>query len=433
MDRFNNNDPLKQFVKGKLADYKAKMPPSGWEKLESSIFAAQKAKVVRRRWLASSMTAAAAALIGVFFVFQNLNRELPVQVSEHQVLKTESVEKDNNTPSEKQKKAKSSKSIKTLTADNTSTVKEKALNAYSKAQVQEKTPNEEIYPEKQDLTSTPLKKEHLTKKDDQSDIDDETKQRLIEEFINEGKRSLTSSDETSTSKIKKKRRNSISLTSQSGLSSSQQTNTIPSTLRSSVSDTYGTYTLSKMQVHNDEVEIKPKSEVNHMQPISFGILTSFNLSQKLQIETGLIYTYLSSETKNSSNDFNNSERVQFHYLGVPLNLNYTLASFNKLDLFATAGGMIEKDVNGKIKNNDEKKAPSLNSGYASSSSSKIKQGNPQFSVTGGVGITYPIYDKAQVFGKVGGRYYINANNEYKTFYSDQKFGLDIQLGIKFNF
>lgn len=433
MDRFNNNDPLKQLVKGKLADYKGKIPSSGWEKLESSIIAAQKAKIVRRRWLASSMTAVAAALIGIFFVLQNLSKELPVQISKHQTV-IESVAKDNETTVSKSDEAKNPKSTQILTTDNTTNIKEKALYEYSKNQIQEKEPHEVIYSDRNDLLPIPLKEERSTKDNNHSDIDDETKQRLIEEFINDGKRSLSSTDEEAiASKIKNKRRNSISLTSQSGLSSSQHTNNIPTTLRSSVSDTYANFTLSKMQTYNDEVEIEPKSVVNHMQPISFGVLTSFSLSPKLQIETGLIYTYLSSETKNSSNDFNNSERVQFHYLGVPLNLNYTLASFNKLDVFATAGGMIEKDVNGKIKNSDEKKSPSLNSGYTSNSSSKIKQKNPQLSVTGGVGITYPIYDKAQVFGKVGGRYYFNANNEYKTYYSDQKLGLDIQLGIKLNF
>ena len=96
--------------------------------------------------------------------------------------------------------------------------------------------------------------------------------------------------------------------------------------------------------------------------------------------------------------------------------------------------MIEKDINGKIRYNDEKTTSSLmNSGYANETSSKINQNNPQFSVATGVGITYPIYNKAHLFGKIGGRYYINANNEFKTYYSDEKFGLDIQLGIKFNF
>ena len=233
--------------------------------------------------------------------------------------------------------------------------------------------------------------------------------------------------------MKSKSRHSISLSGKSGLSSSQQTNSLPTTLRASVSESYSKYTISKMEANNEEVEVNPESETNHMQPISFGVLTSFDLTRKLQIETGLVYSYLSSETKSKSSDFNNSEKVQFHFLGIPLNINYTLLSVNKLDLFVTGGAMIEKDISGKIKYSDEKESSLLKSGYANESSSKIKQKNPQFSVAGGLGITYPIYDKAKLFGKIGGRYYIDANNEYKTYFSDEKFGLDIQLGIKFNF
>ncbi len=69
MNNPNNIDPFKELVKSKLADYDAQVKPAGWERLESSLFAAQKRRVVRTKWLASSVAAVAAALIGVFFVF----------------------------------------------------------------------------------------------------------------------------------------------------------------------------------------------------------------------------------------------------------------------------------------------------------------------------------------------------------------------------
>lgn len=254
---------------------------------------------------------------------------------------------------------------------------------------------------------------------------------MIQDFINQGKESSSIIDDTK--QIKRKNRFAISLSGRSGLSS-QQNNTLPSTLRASVSDSYGMFTMSKMQAYNEDEKVSPESETTHKQPISLGVLTSFNITPKLQVETGLIYTHLSSETTNRSESFTNTEKVQFHYLGVPLNINYTLLSVNKLNLFVTAGTMVEKDINGKIRYNDEKDISSVvNGGYANESSAKINQKNPQWSIAGGVGITYPLYHKTHLFGKVGGRYYINANNEYKTYYSDEKLGLDIQVGIKFNF
>ena len=432
MDSLNNNDAFKQFVKGKLADYKQEVPPNGWEELEKSILVSQKTKVMHARWLASSVAAVAAALIGVFFLFQNTKEELSTLITETKTEKTQ-------IPSKKEVKSLITKQSQTrveatatpLLADNASKLQQtthQAIVTENKAQPA-LTVSDKSLEAKEDIASE--REESTIDKKRTSDIDDEKRQQMIQDFINQGKESSSIIDDTK--QIKRKNRFAISLSGRSGLSS-QQNNTLPSTLRASVSDSYGMFTMSKMQAYNEDEKVNPESETTHKQPISLGVLTSFNITPKMQIETGLIYTHLSSETTNRSESFTNTEKVQFHYLGVPLNINYTLLSVNKLNLFVTAGTMVEKDINGKIRYNDEKDISSVvNGGYANESYAKINQKNPQWSIAGGVGITYPLYHKTHLFGKVGGRYYINANNEYKTYYSDEKLGLDIQVGIKFNF
>ncbi|HZJ79125.1 MAG TPA: hypothetical protein VFC69_00950, partial [Dysgonamonadaceae bacterium] len=121
MDSFNNNDAFKQFVKGKLADYKQEAPPNGWEELEKSILVSQKTKVIHTRWLASSVAAVAAALIGVFFLFQNTKEELST-------LTTETKTEETQIPSKKEEKSLITKQSQTkieatatpLLADNAS-------------------------------------------------------------------------------------------------------------------------------------------------------------------------------------------------------------------------------------------------------------------------------------------------------------------------
>ena len=444
MDSFNNNDPFKQFVKSKLADYEQEVPPSGWENLESSLFAVQKTKTLHTKWLVSTMTAVAAALIGVFFVFQNMNEELPVQMTEtlstpittpHTSTSKQEVER--NTLITKQTSAKTEQNKSAIFADNASSIQQKLATASASNINEEVLLNvaPAVPVKKDDLTSSTVNEnsnQQSSKKDKASEIDEETKQRMIQDFIDDGKRTFADVDVSKTAQDKSKF--AVSLSGRSAFVSSQQSSTTPTTLRSSLNDTYGDFTLSKMQAYTQENDVNPKSEIIHRQPVSFGLLASFDITKKLQIETGIIYTYLSSETKNTSEGFINSEKQQFHYLGVPVNINYTFLSVNKLNMFVTAGAMIEKDIHGNIKYNDEKAKSSLiNSGYANETTSKINQKNPQLSLTSGVGITYPIYNKAHLFGKIGGRYYIKADNEFKTYYSDEKFGLDIQLGIKFNF
>ncbi len=439
MNDKKNKDLFEQLVKSKLVDYKAEVSPLSWEKLESSLLAAQKTKAIRRKWIMSSLGAVAAAMIGVFFVFQSINKEQPMHISENRKTLTElNKTRRNETATDisestllKKKKIEIKESTEILVADNVSTQQYKTIGEQLSPIVEK----EEVSPITTSSEEEDKKEIKALENENENEIskyDEATKQQLIEDFINEGKRSLTSSDGSVISKRKTKK--SISLTGQSGLLGSQQTSSTPNTLRSSLSDTYGMFALNKMTINKDEDEekIKPESEINHMQPVSFGVLTTFELTSRFQLETGLVYTYLSSETKSKFADYNESEKVQFHYLGVPLNLNYTLFSINKLDMFVSAGAMIEKDISGRINYSDEKKTSAFNSGYASNKSSKIKQQNPQFSISSGLGITYPIYDNTKLFGKIGGKYYIKANNEFRTYYSDEKFGLNLQFGIKFN-
>ena len=434
MDKFNNNDPLKHFVKGKLANYKQEVPPNNWDRIEQTLFATQKTKVVYTKWFRSTIAvAAAAALIGVFFMIQNTNNVSPLQTAENKTeYKSTTNQKKEKPLISKQHPIKIKETTPPLYADNSSSIEQKTSVSLKKEEEQKLLITSNNIPHKEEQEEVASSSELSKEKKESTDLDEETKQQMLQDFINEGKRTTYITEEKKTTK--KKTKYGISLSGRSSFSGSQQSNLVPTTLRASLDESYGSYTMGKMQASNEEENVSAKSETNHNQPISFGVLTSFNVTPKLQIETGLIYTYLSSETTNKAQGFINSEKVQFHYLGVPVNLNYTLLSVNKLNIFVTAGAMIEKDINGKIKYNEEKNiASEMNSGYTNEGSSKINQENPQFSLAGGVGINYPIYNKTNLFAKIGGRYYINANNEYKTYYSDEKFGLDIQLGIKFNF
>lgn len=191
-------------------------------------------------------------------------------------------------------------------------------------------------------------------------------------------------------------------------------------------------------------------DLEHNQPISFGFMVNKQLSSKLSIETGLTYTYLSSRFRSKA-DNDVSGKTNFHYLGVPVNLNYNILQLGKANVYVSVGGTIEKDIQGRLKwsakndhvtssesglaSNENKDAilQSDAAGYLLSERANIHQDNLQFSAQMAVGASYPIYDKLYVYGTAGGAYYFNANNEYPTIYSDKKFQLDLNLGLKWKF
>lgn len=182
-------------------------------------------------------------------------------------------------------------------------------------------------------------------------------------------------------------------------------------------------------------------ELEHRQPVSFGVTISKEIAPKLSFETGLVYTHLSSKIKSNS-VFNISESQYFNYLGIPLSLNYMFFELGKTKFYFALGGMIQKDINGRYVSHmgfsmldidDKDLAGRIFYSEPYYIKESVKQSNPQFSVRSSIGISYPLYKKMYFYGTIGGAYYFDAGNKYRTIYSDRKTQLDLNLGIKFDF
>ncbi len=182
-------------------------------------------------------------------------------------------------------------------------------------------------------------------------------------------------------------------------------------------------------------------KLQHNLPISFGLKVSKSITPNLSLETGIVYTYLSSKITSNST-FNIRENQYFHYLGVPLTLNYKFYELGKAKFYLSAGGMVQKDIKGQYESKIAYTESTLivmglprdlyySEPYYMKES--IKQANPQFSANVGIGGAYPIYKKLYLYGTIGGAYYFDAGNKYSTIYSDRKIQLDFNLGVKFDF
>ncbi len=216
-----------------------------------------------------------------------------------------------------------------------------------------------------------------------------------------------------------------------GLHSYQQVVNRPMTLRSTPADNEMGEEVP-IPLYATQKVADNVSEMEHNQPLSFGITLSKEIIDGLSIESGLVYSYLLSKVRNESSSLDAYETQHLHYIGLPLSLNYTVFSLNKLNLYASVGGMIEKDVYGNFKQLSEEEIIG-NSQSLKREVVKISQRNPQLSLNVGVGLSYPLYNRLRLYGKIGGAYYFNAENEHKTIYSDQKIVLDLNVGLKFEF
>lgn len=102
-------------------------------------------------------------------------------------------------------------------------------------------------------------------------------------------------------------------------------------------------------------------------------------------------------------------------------------------MYVSLGGMIEKDVYGKFREEGVGQTLDDQSKSVVIIDEKITQRNPQLSVNTGLGLSYPIYKDLKLYGKIGGAYYFDAKNEFKTIYSDRKIVMDLSLGLRYEF
>lgn len=98
-------------------------------------------------------------------------------------------------------------------------------------------------------------------------------------------------------------------------------------------------------------EIVPPDEYTDIDcalPLSFGLTVRKDFSRYIGVETGLVYTYLSSRmTKGGQTSY--SSRLELHYLGVPVNLVVNLWNNPRWNIYLSGGMMLEKGLRSKLR------------------------------------------------------------------------------------
>lgn len=85
------------------------------------------------------------------------------------------------------------------------------------------------------------------------------------------------------------------------------------------------------------------SEADYALPLSFGWMLRKDFNARVGVETGLVYTYLSSRFTDPGL-VNRKARLELHYLGIPLNLVVYAWNRPRWNVYFTAGGMVEKGL-----------------------------------------------------------------------------------------
>ena len=171
---------------------------------------------------------------------------------------------------------------------------------------------------------------------------------------------------------------------------------------------------------NKDFEKNPTEEIaetSHSMPITFGLTVRKKINKTIGVETGLLYTYLSSDFKIDGSDYSEA-KLSLYYIGIPLNLTVNLLDKKSWNIYIAGGGMVEKGLRSVYRKKDSKEKNNI-SGL-------------QWSLNGGVGFSYSFYKYMNLYIEPGFSYYFDCNQPVSR-RTDDPFGFNLRAGLRYDF
>ncbi|MDO4229679.1 MAG: outer membrane beta-barrel protein [Capnocytophaga sp.] len=176
--------------------------------------------------------------------------------------------------------------------------------------------------------------------------------------------------------------------------------------------------------HGRETE----TEIKHRLPIRMGVLFNYEITKRIGIESGITYTYLTSDVREGSENYYFTSQQKLHYIGIPFNLRYKVFALRKLEMYSSIGILSEKNISG-----DFTKVYFIDNQITQTENEKIKINTWQWSATASFGLQYNFSSFFGIYADPGVSYYFKNNTPIETFYTDQPFNFNINFGVRFTF
>ena len=175
-------------------------------------------------------------------------------------------------------------------------------------------------------------------------------------------------------------------------------------------------------------EVPATTQTRHHLPLRAGLNVRWEFFPKLSLETGLVYTLLSSELTSGSDIYTYVSRQKLNYIGIPLNLNYTFLETRFIGLYVSMGGMMEKCVGGKLSTNY------ISNGKIIDKKAESLRVDPlQWSANISAGFQFNIIKSTGIFIQPGISWYFDNGSPVETIYKTKPVNFDLRCGIRYSF
>lgn len=148
-----------------------------------------------------------------------------------------------------------------------------------------------------------------------------------------------------------------------------------------------------------------KQSIHHRLPIRFGLSLRYSLNEHWSVESGLLYTRLSSDITMTVDRMPVVTEQHLNYIGIPLNICFEFWKSHHFGLYITASGTIEK---------------------------RLDACPWQFSINGAVGVEYKLTDYFSLYAEPGLSYFFKDNSSTLTIYQDHPLNFNHSFGLRFH-
>lgn len=169
----------------------------------------------------------------------------------------------------------------------------------------------------------------------------------------------------------------------------------------------------------------------HKMPVKLGLTARYAFTNLLGIESGLTYSLLQSDIQRGSESttgaWSNSEQT-LHYLGVPLNLTFNFLNSKYVDVYASAGGMMEFGVKGSIKTTDH-----LHNSMTSTHQNAITPKGLLWSVNATAGVQVNVLPSLGIYVEPGMSHHFKNDRQPRSSYTDRPTNFALGFGLRYTF
>ncbi len=169
----------------------------------------------------------------------------------------------------------------------------------------------------------------------------------------------------------------------------------------------------------------------HKMPVKLGLTARYAFTNLLGIESGLTYSLLQSDIKRGSESTTgawSSSDQTLHYLGVPLNLTFNFLNSKYVDVYASAGGMMEFGVKGSIKTTDH-----INGSTTASHQNAITPEGLLWSVNATAGVQVNVLPSLGLYVEPGMSHHFKNDRQPRSSYTDKPTNFALGFGLRYTF